>query len=350
MKSAIQLSWPDFKPAKVPDKRKAETKCLSLFNGNLEHRNVSEIPSLLDPGDLIVVNDAATLPALFSARLSNGEKIEIRLIKAEREPHLWWAVLLGAGTWRLPTEERTNLPEIEDGEVVTIGFDFKAKITRKLFGSKRLVEMKFISENVWSGIYKYGRPIQYSYLERSLELWDPQTIFSGPPVAFEAPSAAFCLTWKLVDEFRRRDIEVASLTHSTGVSSLGEPALDRLLPFDEPCQIPQSTVDAIRRARQNRSRVIAFGTGTVRALEGSPFLKSGRFDVRLRMGRNHKLRVVSGLLTGLHDRTTSHLEMLEAFISADRLHAAYSEASRKGYKAHEFGDVNLIVDDNLRSW
>src|SRR5262249_60209839 len=123
---------------------------------------------------------------------------------------------------------------------------------------------------------------------------------SGPPVAFEPPSAGFALDWKTVAAMRRRDVDFATLTHAAGISSTGDDALDRRLPFDEPYCIPANTVAAIQRARHRGGRVIAVGTTVVRALEHADDehgkVIAGPRLATQRIGPETRLRVVNAIL------------------------------------------------------
>ena len=141
----------------------------------------------------------------------------------------------------------------------------------------------------------------------------------------------------------------ASLTHAAGLSSTGDAALDAALPRPERFDIPASTVEAIHAARAAAGRVVAVGTTVVRALEGRALQSGGRLTpgegvTDLLMGPGFVPRVVSGLLTGVHDPTTSHYALLQAFAPLPLLREAAQLAEQRGYLGHEFGDSCLILD------
>jgi S-adenosylmethionine:tRNA ribosyltransferase-isomerase len=341
---SVALKWPKLPPATEPVKLKEKTRCLVVKGDSVFHSTVFSIGEFLNKEDLLVVNDAATLPALLKAETESGDFVEVRLIRSIKAPNRWWALVLGAGSWRIPTEQRVDVPLLRENDLLIFNDSFRARVVGSLFDSNRLIEIVFEGENLWNQLYRHARPIQYSYLSRDLELWDPQTIFAGPPVAFEAPSAAFCLTWSLLEKLKSRGISLVSLTHSTGISSTGEERLDRLFPLPETCVISSPTVEAIKSTKRRGGRVIAVGTGTVRALEGVRPLRPGEFEVSLRINESLRPLIVDGIITGLHESRSSHLELLSAFARPEVLRRAYSEAQRLGYKIHEFGDVNLIVD------
>ena len=138
---------------------------------------------------------------------------------------------------------------MEPGDVLQLG-PLRA-IVRRTVDHPRLVALGFEGpiDTIWSGLATHGRPIQYAYMEPRLALWDVWTPIAGFPAAFEPPSAGFALDWHMVSELRARGVDFATLTHAAGISSTGDPELDRRLPLDEPYRIPAATVDAISRTR-----------------------------------------------------------------------------------------------------
>jgi S-adenosylmethionine:tRNA ribosyltransferase-isomerase len=312
--------------------------------GELSHHPFSELPALLSPGDLAVVNDAATLPSAL--RLTSHDA-ELRL--AAREPSgEFVAVALGAGTFRLPTEERGPAPRFAVGERVASGA-LAATITAVDRDEPRLVRLVFELDGaaLWAGLYAAGRAISYSYLEQAAELWDVNHRFASRPWAFEAPSAALPLSFEVLGGLRRRGVELAWLTHAAGLSSTGAPSLDRRLPLPERYEIPDETAARVAATRARGGRVVAVGTTVVRALESSALEhgapRAGVGEARLVLGPGFRPRVVDGLLTGMHEPSTSHFALLSAFAPPPLLEAALAEAERRGYLQHEFGDACLIL-------
>jgi S-adenosylmethionine:tRNA ribosyltransferase-isomerase len=218
-----------------------------------------------------------------------------------------------------------------------------------LLGHPRLVSIRFEGPNdaIWAGIARHGKPIQYSHVSEQLVLWDVWTRIASPPVAFEAPSAGFALDWHTIASLRVRGIGFATITHAAGISSTGDPDLDQRLPFDEPYQIPMSTARAIASTRESGGRVIAIGTTVVRALEHAArtdgFVHAGEGIATQRIGPGTRLRVVDALLTGVHERGTSHYELLRAFTDDATLVAADEAIASHAYRPHEFGDSVLVI-------
>ena len=322
---------------------------LSPRTGAFSDGTVADLPQHLRRGDLLVLNDAATLPASLPARGPDGQEIELRLAGQEDAPGppSFWAVVFGPGGWRERTEDRPAPPALPVGTWITIGGDLRAEVRALSSLSPRLVLLRFAAADdaLWPALYRHGRPVQYSYLREPLALWDVQTPFHARPWAMEMPSAGRALTLPRLEELRGRGVSLAWLTHAAGLSSTGDAALDAALPLPERYEVPEATVEAVARARAAGGRVVAVGTTVVRALESAAQdgrLRAGRGLATLRIDGGFRPRVVDGLLTGLHEDGTSHFELLKAFAPAAFLEPALRHAAEAGYLGHEFGDALLI--------
>lgn len=320
-------------------------------SGSLAHHARTQLAELLDPGDLVVANDAATLPAsLQGVHLSSGAAIEVRLagrrsldVDAVR---VFSAVVFGAGDFRTRTEERPPPPALSPGHVLALG-PLEAVVQRTL-GHPRLVELRFAGtpDAIWAGLARHGRPVQYAHLAEPLALWDVWTRVAALPVAFEAPSAGFLLDWHLLDRFDARGVAFCTLTHAAGLSSTGDASLDARLPFDEPYHLPAATVAAIEATQRRQGRVVALGTTVARALEHSAAqpggLRSGAALATNRLGAATRLRVVDTLVSGTHEPGSSHHELLRAFLSDETLQRVDVALESGGYRTHEFGDSVFV--------
>ena len=340
-------------PAVWPRDEPLEERLLWIdpLAGGWEERRVGDLPRLLRAGDLLVVNDAATLPASLSGTTSRGERVEIRLAGAGRDETRWTAVAFGEGDWRLPTENRPPPPPLEAGERLRFGESLVAYVEHVSSVSHRLIDLRFVPGGAafWEGLYRLGRPVQYSYLRAPLRLEQVQTRYGARPWAVEPPSAGRPLQLTMLRELAREDVALASVTHAAGLSATGEPGLDAALPLPERFDIPRETVESIARARARGGRVVAVGTTVVRALEGSAALHAGRLAegegvTDLRLGPGFRPKVVHGLLTGIHEPGTSHYALLEAFVAPATLAAATRHAEQAGYLTHEFGDGMLVLE------
>ena len=329
-------------PATREPDRRDDVGLLVLDASGARTDSLSKLPQMLHPGDVVVVNDAATFPGSLALRTGSGEAVEIRLI--EERPGRFLSIALGSGDWRTDTDERPPPPPLAPGDRLYANNREVAEVVAIDPRSARLLELS-LGRDPWSLIYRIGRPIQYSYLESDLELWSIQTSFASRPLAAEMPSAGRPLSWSVIAEFRARDIEVVALTHAAGLSATGDPALDALLPFPERYHIPAITAAAVNGARGD---VIAIGTTVARALESSArasktgLVLPGPGLATLRIDADTPLYVTDAILTGLHDVGASHRTLLEAFADLGDLDRAWTVAARAGFRSHELGDVALV--------
>jgi S-adenosylmethionine:tRNA ribosyltransferase-isomerase len=322
--------------ADVAVQRPPDAKLLVVDSAqNLIHVPRTAFVDLLRPHDVVIANDAATLPAsLTGVHQQTENPIEVRLAgRSSLDPSdikRFSAVVFGEGDFHMRTEDRPLPPTLNSGH-------------------PRLVSLLFSGtpDEIWAGLAHHGKPIQYSHLQTSLELWDVWTRIAGPPVAFEPPSAGFVLDWHILSSIREHQATFATITHAAGLSSTGDDDLDRLLPFDEPYRIPEITARAVETARQHGGRVIAVGTTVVRALEAAAtedgHLRAGEGLATGRIGPATPLRVVDAILSGTHEPGTSHYELLRAFLEDSILQRATEELDTHQYRTHEFGDSVLIL-------
>ncbi len=339
--------------AALPIQRPADAKLLAVDeSGRLTHHRRADFASLVQPGDLVVANDAATMPASLSGvHVATGRPVELRLAgrRSLRGGDItrFTAVAFGAGDFRTPTEHRPAPPAFTAGDALQLG-PLRASVAAVL-GHPRLIDVAFPGpvDAIREGLARHGRPIQYSHLQQPLAIWDTWTQVAALPVAFEAPSAGFVLDWRLLRALGARGAAFATLTHAAGISSTGEAALDALLPLDEPYSIAPSTAALVLATRRRGGRIVAVGTTVVRALEDAAArhgrVRAGEAVATLRIGPRTKLRVVDAILTGQHEPGTSHYELLRAFQPDTVLRRIVREAERHGYRTHEFGDSLLVA-------
>jgi S-adenosylmethionine:tRNA ribosyltransferase-isomerase len=304
---------------------------------------------LLQPGDLLVVNDAATLPASLTGT-ARGSEVEIRLAgPPSGAGGVSPAVVFGSGSWRERTEDRPAPPRLRAGDRVDFG-SLGAEVVEVSGVSPRLVALRFDREDdaLWSALFEIGSPVQYSYLRHALPLWHVQTPYAGRPIAVEMPSAGRPLRVPLLRELRDRGVRLARVTHAAGLSSTGDPAIDAVLPLPERSEVPADTAEAVSRARSEAGRVVAVGTSVVRALESAWVeserrVRPGERTTTLRIAAGYVPRVVDGLLTGIHEPGEGHFDLLQAFAPRPLLEAALAHARSAGYLGHEFGDSSLVL-------
>jgi len=314
---------------------------------------VRDLPGLLAPGDALILNDAATLPASLHTR---DRELEVRLAGHARSawgtgaaPQSFVAVLFGRGDYSVPTEARALPRAVQRGEVLSFGAELCARVISVDAHEPRLVELRFEQSGaaLYRGLYRYGRPIQYAYVGDPLPLFHVQSRFAGAPWAFEPPSAGRPLTIGALRELMHRGVHLGHVTHAAGISSTGSSSLDARFPLAERYEIHTSAIAAISAARREGGRVIAAGTTVARALEASAAehcaVIEGQGVASLRLGPRHALQAVDGILTGMHAPGTSHFELLEAFAPRELLERVDAHAQAQAYLGHELGDSCLLL-------
>jgi S-adenosylmethionine:tRNA ribosyltransferase-isomerase len=305
--------------------------------GSLVHARFGDLPEFLEPGDLLVVNTSATLPAALTASLGERQ-VELRLsTPAPGASDRHWVVELRTAPglpFRCPSIP--SVLRLPDGA--------RAELVARYAGSDRLSVARLdLGAPLYDYLARYGRPIRYSYVPQAWPLDAYQTVFAQDPGSAEMPSAGRPFTAELVTELVSSGVLVAPVTLHTGVSSpeLGE------LPYPERYRVPEATAHLVNSARAWGGRVIAVGTTVVRALESvvdSAGAVRGREGwTNLVITPDRGLRVVDGLLSGWHEPEASHLQMLEAVAGTELLRSSYRVARERGYLWHEFGDLHLIL-------
>lgn len=341
--------------ASVPVQRPTRARLLVAGrHGQIEHWLRADFVRLFREGDLVIANDAATMPASLSGRHEpSGREIEVRLAGRDSLEQVirFSAVLFGPGDFRTRTEDRPLPPAVHPGDRLTLG-PLHARVVG-LHDHPRLVALEFDGspDSIWEGLARHGRPIQYSHLTMPLALWDTWTSIAGLPVAFEPPSSGFVLDWDAIASMTKAGVRFRTITHAAGISSTGDAALDALLPLDEPYRIPAATADAIRQAHERGGRIIAIGTTVVRALEHAAtvisVLQAGDGVASQRIDASSHLRLVNAILSGTHERGTSHYELLRAFADDRTLTRIDRALNEHGYRTHEFGDSVFL--ENARA-
>jgi S-adenosylmethionine:tRNA ribosyltransferase-isomerase len=309
----------------------------------VSHARFADLGEYLRPGDLLVVNNSATLPAAVDGHRA-GHPVSIHFSTARAEK-IWVVELRPAAnaTGHLTDIRPGERIDMAGGGAIVIGSSYpKPGVAGGRLWTARVV-LEGREGSVLSYLARYGRPIRYSYVPRQWPLSYYQTVFARSPGSAEMPSAARPFSTELVTALVAAGITIMPITLHAGVSSAepGEP------PVPELFGVPPATARAVNLTRAAGGRVIAVGTTATRALEsaadadGVVHQAAGWTDLVLGPGR--PCRVVDGLITGWHDAGASHLLLLEAVAGARLVARAYREAVEQGYLWHEFGDSALLL-------
>ncbi|HJS96657.1 MAG TPA: S-adenosylmethionine:tRNA ribosyltransferase-isomerase [Solirubrobacteraceae bacterium] len=335
---------PDLEAHEPPEARGVPRDGVRLLvaqrsSGAIEHRTFRDLPELLGPGDVLVINVSATIPAAVPARRAGGAGA-VRVHFATRAPHLdddWRVVEIRSADGSRPA----RLPA---GERLTLRGGASLELVAPYASGQRLMLARFCCELLVDDyLERHGEPIRYSHISKPWPLEAYQNVYAISPGSAEMPSAGRPFTRELMSRLVARGVTIAPITLHAGVSSpeSHEP------PFPEWFEVPERTAQTICDARHGGGRVIAVGTTVVRALEsataadGCACARSGWTG--LVVTPECGVRAVDGMITGWHEPEASHLMMLEAVAGPELLHASYAAAVDAGYLWHEFGDSHLIL-------
>jgi S-adenosylmethionine:tRNA ribosyltransferase-isomerase len=305
----------------------------------IAHHTFRELPELLEPGDLVVVNTSATLPARVDARRADGRTVPLH-VSTELDDGDWVVEV------RRPGNDGPDLG-VEPGTVLQLpgavrlhleaGYPDRARASRlwRAHPDPRVATTVYLPA--------HGRPIGYGYLRHEVALADLQNVYATEPGSAEMASAGRPFSEHVVTRLAARGVPVVPLVLHTGVSSpeLHEP------PFPERFRVPEVTARLVTSTRRAGRRVVAVGTTVTRALEtatdddGVTRPAGGWTDLVL--GPDRPARAVTGLVTGLHAPEASHLLLLEAVAGRDLVERAYAAAVEERYLWHEFGDTMLFL-------
>jgi S-adenosylmethionine:tRNA ribosyltransferase-isomerase len=305
-------------------------------DGSIAHARFRDLPHFLAPGDLLVVNTSATLPAALSAERADGTALELRLSTPARgldRDH--WIVELRRGDGPFSAGEV--------GEQLRLPAGATALILAPYAAPRLWLAQLELPRPLEAYLAEHGRPIRYRYVPSDWPLAEYQNVYAVEPGSAEMASAGRPFTHEMVTELVARGVLVAPITLHTGVSS--QERHER--PYAERYRVAEHTARLVNAVREWGGRVIATGTTVVRALEtvaqpdGS--VTSGEGWTSLIVTPERGLWAIDGLLTGLHEPNSSHLDVLRAAAGGELLADSYDAALRHAYRWHEFGDSHLIL-------
>jgi S-adenosylmethionine:tRNA ribosyltransferase-isomerase len=339
----LAFTLPDDAEATAPPEQHGTprdgVRLMTVRPDGIGHHVFRDLPELLEPGDLVVVNTSATLPARLPATRADGLTVPLHV-----------AGTLDDGSWvvevRRPDNDGPDL-RVEPGAVLALP---GGVLLRLLAGHpdprhpSRLWRARPEPDaDLVALLQRHGQPIRYGYLSGTFPLSAYQTVYATEPGSAEMASAGRPFSEAVLVRLMARGIPVVPVVLHAGVSSpeLHEP------PTAERFAVPEVTARLVTSTRRAGRRVVAVGTTVTRALEtatdddGRTLPASGWTDLVL--GPDRPARAVTGLITGLHAPEASHLQLLEAVAGHDLVAAAYRAAVAGRYLWHEFGDSMLFL-------
>jgi S-adenosylmethionine:tRNA ribosyltransferase-isomerase len=304
---------------------------------SIVHGRFRDLPQFLAPGDLVVVNTSATLPAAVPATRADGERLELRLSTPARDqdPERFWIVELRHGDAPFGSVRVDDQFELPGGGT--------ARILAPYAGVRLWLARLDLPLPLQGYLAEHGQPIRYGYVPERWPLSAYQNVYAVEPGSAEMASAGRPFTAELITELVAGGVLIAPITLHTGVSS--QERHER--PYPERYRVPEHTARLVNAVHLWGGRVIAAGTTVVRALE-TVALQDGTVDAGegwtdLVVTSDRGLRAIDGLLSGFHEADASHLDLLSAAAGPELLARSYQSALAHGYRWHEFGDSHLIL-------
>ena len=314
----------------LPERDASRLLVLPRRSGSIDHRLVRELPGLLAPGDVMVVNDARVIPArLHGRKEGTGGKVELLLV----EP------LLGADWLALG---QASKPLREGARVEVLGS--RIEIVRVREGGELVVRLPLEGDALWRFLDEAGELPLPPYIRHAPGPADReryQTIFARERGAIAAPTAGLHFTPALIEALRGRGVGLAPITLHVGPGTFLPVRAQRVEDHRmhrERYFVPEESARAIARA----GRVIAVGTTALRTLEASQG-RPGPGTTDLFITPGYQFRAVHGLFTNFHLPRSTLLMLVAAFAGLDRTKAAYGEAVARRYRFFSYGDAMLIA-------
>lgn len=334
--------WDSHLPPEFYGKGRSDVRLLAIdpSRGVYSSSPFSDVAKYLKGGDMLVFNNSLTVPSsipVYHPGLATGGWLHIGtsrrygMVLVEPRPRHFNAAL-GKG----------------EHSITSPGFRSGIRLVERdsSFGRFYWADFGIGEEVLRRTLDRYGSAISYDHVPFKLGMDYYRTVFSAVPGSSEFPSASRPFTTEVMSSVRRKGIGTATLTLHCNLSPL-EPAefSSSTALLDEWFSIDAGEAERIEEARNEGGRIVAVGTSAVRALESSYRGRirpgSGRTELFIRPGSG--IKSVDGLITGLHDPDSSHIEMISAFMDDSLLRSAYSTALNMGYQWHEFGDLSLIL-------
>lgn len=352
--SAYDYELPENQIAQNPAEPRDSSRLLVVESGDRHsHYVFRDLPNLLAPGDLLVLNNTRVIPARLYGRKPTGAPVEILLL--EEKQHNCWLALVKPGK-RLPLGAKI-LFESEGG--LTAGEDLLTATVINIDDNTggRILQFEVPkNQNLTEILPNYGQLPLPPYIKDSRSLPEQyQTVYADRPGAVAAPTAGLHFTNDLLERLQQKGIGLTYVTLHVGVGTFRPVEAENILSHkmhEEWVEVPLETVEKIQETKAKGGRIIAVGTTAVRSLEGAavggklaPFC--GKTELFIYPG--YRWRVVEGLITNFHLPRSSLLMLVSALVGRTRLLSLYREAIAQNYRFYSFGDAMLILPESVIS-
>ncbi len=326
--------------AQQPSQRRDHSRLqvLDRKSGVIRHKHFYDLPDLLAPDDLLVLNDTKVLPARLFARKESGGHLELLLVNP-LDDRTWQCLVKPAKRVREGTNLTFAAPGLT-GEVMAEGEEGLRTIAFSLGGNELQAAIDIIGE----------MPLPPYIHEKPADPSRYQTVFAARPGAVAAPTAGLHFTLELFRDLEARGIDRVHVTLHVGIGTFRPVSVDRVEEHSmhsEYYQVDDNTARIINAARAGGRRIVAVGTTAVRVLETATredgTLAPGRGWTDIYIYPGYRFRAVDALITNFHLPRSTLLMLVSAFVGRERILAAYGEAVAHKYRFFSFGDAMLVV-------
>ena len=309
--------------------------------GAVRHHVFRDLPDLLAPGDLLVLNRSRVIPARLLGRRSRGGEAEVLLLRDKGEGRFEAMVRPGR--------------HLRPGQRVTVDDDLSVVVESEALAADGRRQVRLLSRrrDVAAGLERCGHTPLPPYIrrpDRPLDRERYQTVYAREAGSIAAPTAGLHFTAALLARLRERGIETAEVVLHVGPGTFRPVTAERVedhVVEPEPFSVPKETAVAVAAARARGGRVVAVGTTTVRVLEtvarAEGAIEAREGEAGLVIVPGFAFRVVDALVTNFHLPRSSLLLLVAAFAGRERVLAAYAEAIEEGYRFYSYGDAMLIA-------
>ncbi|MDX8406341.1 MAG: tRNA preQ1(34) S-adenosylmethionine ribosyltransferase-isomerase QueA [Mariprofundus sp.] len=309
--------------------------CLSTSNNRLTDAGICDLPAMVQPGDIWVLNDTRVIPARLIGIKESGGKAEVLLLEPTDQTDVWRA-------WGKSNKA------LKPGTVITFSEGFSATVLAR-DGKEILVQLQ--AADVVAAIEAHGHMPLPPYIDRpdnKLDKQRYQTVFARHAGAVAAPTAGLHLTHDLMAAMQAAGAEFVHVTLHVGPGTFQPVQVERLedhLMHEERYIVPAATAAIVNRARSEGRRVIAVGTTSLRTLEaagqsGELLAGSGRTSIFINPG--YRFCMVDALLTNFHLPKSTLIMLVSALAGRERVLAAYEHAKAHGYRFYSYGDAMFV--------
>ncbi|HEY9903049.1 MAG TPA: tRNA preQ1(34) S-adenosylmethionine ribosyltransferase-isomerase QueA [Candidatus Sericytochromatia bacterium] len=372
--SSYDYELPKEQIAQTPLSKRDNSRLLVVDSPTQHTQSIfSDLPQLLKPGDLLVLNNTRVIPARLYGHKSTGAPVELLLLE-EQQNNCWLALVKpgrrlkpGAKILLEPQKPKEQPPTTSPGKTGGTPPSLAKRqsplfpLTATVLARDEATSGRLLQFDVPKGVSfeslleEYGQVPLPPYITDSEALPEQyQTVYAQAAGAIAAPTAGLHFTEELLERCRARGIQQASITLHVGVGTFRPVEVEDVTHHtmhQEWLEVSEATVEQIRETKANGGRVIAVGTTVVRALEGAaragelqPF--SGKTDLFIYPG--YQWRVVEGLITNFHLPRSSLLMLVSAMLGRQRLLDLYKEAIAHQYRFYSFGDAMLVLPEARR--